>query len=780
MRIIILILTGLILVANNYAQHTDANIFGDVQSKGEHLPFVSIYVKGTNKGTATDMSGHYMLIDLKPGKHIIVANSVGYKPVEKEVVVKAGQSIEINFVLEEQIMAIDDVVITGTKTFKRRTESPVIVNVMEGKTLELVQANTLSEGLVFQPGIRLETDCQTCNYTQLRMNGLGGGYSQILINSRPVFSPLTGLYGLEQIPANMIERIEVVRGGASALYGAGAIGGTVNVITRPPDRNAYAVNTNTAIINGESNDFMANVNVSAVSDRRNSGLSLFASHRKRDSYDHNGDGYSEMAQLKNNSFGVNAFLLPAPNHKIEFNLSSMYEYRYGGNKEDGPAYLADQSEERVHNVLMGGVDYSVNFNENLSSFAAYLALQRTDRDHYTGIVPDVGELSGSGEDLYEKHIKEPPYGVTDNQTYIGGIQLNHMLSDFISGKNNLTFGLEYNYDMVDDEILAYQYIIDQTTKNFGTFLQSDWAINRKLTLLTGVRADKHNMVDELILSPRVSLLYKLSNWQFRTGWSTGFRPPQAFDADMHIAFAGGGIQKVQLAADLKEERSKSWSASINYDYPHKHFIFGFTLEGFYTNLNNAFILEEMGVDEDGNSILEKRNGDGSTVKGGTVEVRGNYNRKVQLEAGATIQTSRFDEAVEWSEELSGEKDYLRTPQEYGYYTLTYTPRSGFKAALSGVYTGSMLIPHFGVPDDPGTPEQDALITSSSFLENNLKLSYQYDWFEKGMSIELFTGVQNIFNEYQDDFDTGKNRDSGYIYGPSRPRTVFIGLKLSSL
>lgn len=763
-KIISLVILG-ITVTLSYAQHTDANIFGDVQSDGEHLPFVSIYIKGSNKGTATDLTGHYMLIDLPAGKHIIVANSVGFKPVEKEVVLEPGKTIEVNFVLVEHIMAIDDIVVTGTKTFKRQTDSPVIVNVMEGKVLEMIQASTLSEGLAFQPGMRMETDCQTCNYTQLRMNGLGGGYSQILINSRPVFSPLTGLYGLEQIPANMIERIEVVRGGASALYGAGAIGGTVNVITRPPGRNAYAVNTSTSVINGDASDFILNANASAVSDRRNAGMSIFASHRKRDSYDHNGDGYSEMAKLKNNSFGLNAYLLPSPNHKIEFNLSSMYEYRYGGNKEDGPAFLADQSEERVHNVLMGGVDYSVNFNENLSSFAAYLAGQTTDRDHYTGIKPDEGAPE------YDAHFKEPPYGITDNQTYVGGVQLNHMFSHFLSGSNQFSFGAEYNYDMVDDEIKAYDYFLDQETKNFGSFLQSDWSINRKLTLLTGVRADKHNMVDNLVWSPRISALLKQNQWQFRASWSTGFRAPQAFDADMHIAFAGGGIQRVELADGLKEERSKSVSTSINYDYPNEHFILGFTLEGFYTKLTDAFILEEAGKNANGNSILEKRNGEGSTVKGATAEIRANYNRKVQLEAGLTLQNSEHEKAVEWSENSPGVKQYLRTPDEYGYYTLTYNSASDLSAALSGVYTGTMLLPHYG---------REELIKSASFIENNIKVSYQFNWLEKGVGIEIYTGLQNIFNEYQDDFDTGKNRDSGYVYGPARPRTVFAGLKLVSL
>ncbi|WP_430811306.1 MULTISPECIES: TonB-dependent receptor [unclassified Carboxylicivirga] len=758
------------------AQKTDANIFGDVQAENEHLPFVSVYLKGTQYGTMTDLSGHYMLTNLPEGTHTLVASLMGYKPVEKTVTITKGQSQEINFVMEEQVMSLDDIVITGTKTFKRKTESAVVVNVMEGKKLEMLQAGTLSEGLAFQPGLRMETDCQTCNYTQLRMNGLGGAYSQILINSRPVFSPLTGLYGLEQIPTNMIERIEVVRGGGSALYGAGAVGGTVNVITKVPESSSFSASTTQSVINGDASDSQILANAGILSDRKNAGLTLFAANRNRDSYDHNDDGFSELPKLKNNSFGFTAFLLPAPKHKLEASLSSMYEYRRGGDSEEKPAYQAQQTEERTHNVLMGGLDYSFSFNDNLSSLDVYVAGQRTDRDHYTGILPDKGTPE------YQQHLENPPYGLTENETYMGGAQFNHMVSNFFNGKNNLTLGVEYNYDRVADEIKAYDYLLDQTTRNFGAYLQSDWEIAKRWNLLTGVRSDKHNMVDKMILSPRVSLLYKQNGMQLRAGWSTGFRAPQAFDADMHIAFAGGGIQRIELTDDLKEERSQSWTASINYDKPHEKYIWGLTLEGFYTTLFDAFILEENGEDAQGNVLLEKRNGSNSTVKGITLEARANYNRLWQLEAGYTLQSSRYDEAVKWSERIEGTKDYLRTPEQYGYYTLTYNPVWGIKAALSGVYTGSMLIPHFGAGSDDGSgnPINDELLKSTSFMETNLKVSYALDWRYVGVGVELFGGVQNLFNAYQDDFDRGKNRDSNYIYGPARPRTIYFGLKLMNL
>ena len=200
--------------------------------------------------------------------------------------------------------------------------------------------------------------------------------------------------------------------------------------------------------------------------------------------------------------------------------------------------------------------------------------------------------------------------------------------------NVLTFGAEYMVDDVFDEIKTYNYLIDQNTRNFGAFIQSDWAINNKLTLLSGIRADKHNFVDNMIFNPRFSFLFKPNtDAQLRLSWSTGFRAPQAFDADMHIAFAGGGIQKIVLADDLKEERSQSWTASLNWDKPTEKHIYGFTVEGFFTQLKDAFILQEVDTDEDGNSIMEKQNGGKSHVAGSTIELRANYNRKMQAEAG---------------------------------------------------------------------------------------------------------------------------------------------------
>jgi outer membrane receptor for ferrienterochelin and colicins len=752
-------------------EHNDAVITGHVVSKGEHIPFVNIFLENTNYGTTTDITGHYMLIDLPLGEYTIVAKMVGYKTDKQTVKIEPNKTLEIKFDLEEEFIRVDEVVITGTKTFKRQTESAVIVGVMDSKAIENVAAQTISESLNFQPGLRMETDCQTCNFSQLRMNGLGGAYSQILINSRSVFSPLTGLYGLEQMPTEMVERIEIVRGGASALYGSSAIGGTVNIITKMPQRNSYKVAVNEAVVGGDANDFSVNGTLTALSQKRNAGMALYTSYKKRDWYDQNGDNYSELPELYNNSFGINSFFKLDEKQKIEASFSSMHEFRYGGEMITEPSYLAEQSEERTHNILTGGVDYELTSDNNQTTFAVYAAGQNTDRKHFTGISPD----DEAGKIEYNAN---PPYGTSRNYTFQFGSQLNHTLFDFIQGINVFTLGAEYVVDDVFDEIKTYNYLIDQNTRNFGAFIQSDWAITTKSTLLTGIRADKHNFVDNMIFNPRVSYLFKPNaNTQLRVSWSTGFRAPQAFDSDMHIAFAGGGIQTIELAEGLKEERSQSWTASLNWDKPTENHIIGLTLEGFYTKLKDAFVLQEISKDEDGNSVMQKQNGGNSHVMGSTLELRANYNRKLQAEAGITLQQSLYDNPVQWSEELPGETEFLRTPNSYGYYTLTWTPTEKLKSTLSGIYTGSMLVPHYGLAGDPGTIEQDELFKSPTFMETNLKISYTVSSRRLDSSIEFFGGVGNMFNQYQNDFDKGKYRDSGYIYGPAKPRNFYVGIKI---
>ncbi len=732
-----------------------ANLVGSVVSGGKPVPYAYCAVVDWKIAAIADEHGHFQLQVPQEGHYELEVTSLGFLPQAALLYIASGEAKTLVIELEEAPFSLNAVVVSGTRTDRRRLDSPVAVNVMTSTSFQVTQSNTLSEGLCFQPGLRMETDCQTCNYTQLRMNGLGGSYSQILIDNRPVFTPLMSLYSLEQIPASQIERVEVVKGGGSVLYGANAIAGTVNVLTKMPTKNEWSVAANSALIDGQSLDHFFNGNASIINEEKTAGISLFTSHRSREQYDANGDGFSEMPVLRNNSLGFKTYLKPNAQHKLQLNGWSINEFRRGGNAFDLPADRADQSEERSQQVWVGGADYHFTPKNAKTNLNAYLSAQKTDRRHYTGIDQAEG------------------WGNSDSKTWTGGLQANRKL-DYWGGTNSLTFGIEHQHDDTFDEIAAYNYLIDQVTNLTGLFLQSDWDLTPKLTLLSGLRLNKHNFLENIVATPRICALLKpLENLQIRASWAQGFKAPQAFETDMHIAFAGGGVSVIQVSPELVQETSNSFALSLDFNRFTAKYVYGFTLDAFRTRLFDAFVLVENGTDAKGNILLLRKNGGSSSVQGLTVEGRFNYDQKVQLETGFTLQTACFDSPVAWSAEVPGTKDFLRTPNRYGFFTLLFLPESKSNGSLSGVYTGSMKVPHFGGAPGIG---QDVLFNSPSFMELNAKLNHRIHLHSIETDLEFSVGVQNIFNAYQSDFDLGKYRDSNYIYGPARPRTVFVGLK----
>lgn len=290
---------------------SDANVFGHVLDKktGEHLPFINVLLKGTTIGTTTDNSGHYFLKNLPEGKFTLEYKALGYKTVSKEVSLKKGKTLEINVELEEDQIALDGVVVSANRAETSRRLAPTLVNVLDAKVFTTTNAVNLAQGLNFQPGVRVETNCQNCGFQQVRINGLDGPYTQILIDSRPIFSALSGVYGLEQIPANMIERVEVMRGGGSALFGSSAIAGTINIITKEPLRNSGELSHTLTSIGGTSAfDNNTTLNASLVSENGKAGLYLFGQNRHRSGFDQDGDGFTELPKLKNQTVGFRSYL----------------------------------------------------------------------------------------------------------------------------------------------------------------------------------------------------------------------------------------------------------------------------------------------------------------------------------------------------------------------------------------------------------------------------------------------------------------------------------------
>jgi len=736
---------------------SDANIIGHVLDKktGEHLSYITIALKGTTIGTVTDATGHYFLKNLPEGNFVLEASSVGYKTISRNVSLRKGKTLEENFELEEDAVALDGVVVSANRSVTKRRLAPTLVNVVDMKMFENTNSPTLSQGLNFQPGVRVETNCQNCGFQQVRINGLDGPYTQILINSRPIFSALSGVYGLEQIPANMIERVEVMRGGGSALFGSSAIAGTINIITKEPLRNSgQLAHTLTSIGGSSSFDNNTSLNASLVTDNHRAGLYVFGQNRHRDAYDHDGDGYSEMPKLKNQTVGFRSFLKTSTYSKLTFEYHHLQEFRRGGNLLNRPPHEADIAEQIQHSINGGGLKFDYFAPNEKHRLTVYTSAQHTDRDSYYGSKKD-----------------QNAYGKTTDLTFIGGSQYVYSFGKCLFMPADLTAGLEYNRDNLKDDMWGYNHYTKQTVNIGSAFLQNEWK-NEKWSILLGGRLDKHNLIDHVIFSPRANLRFNPSeDINLRLSYSSGFRAPQAFDEDLHIENVGGTVSMIERAKNLKEEKSQSFSASADMYHRFGAFQVNFLVEGFYTRLSDVFVLENIG-ERDGILIKERRNGSGAKVLGLSMEGKMAYLSLFQLQAGVTLQQSRYDEPEKWSETAPAEKKIFRTPNTYGYFTATYTPIKPLSLSLSGTYTGSMLVQHMA-----GYIDKDVAVNTRDFFDMGVKVAYDFKLY-KSVDLQLSAGVQNVFNAYQNDFDQGVERDSGYIYGPAVPRSYFAGIKIS--
>ena len=736
---------------------SDANIIGHVLDKktGEHLSYITIALKGTTIGTVTDATGHYFLKNLPEGNFVLEASSVGYKTISRNVSLRKGKTLEENFELEEDAVALDGVVVSANRSVTKRRLAPTLVNVVDMKMFENTNSPTLSQGLNFQPGVRVETNCQNCGFQQVRINGLDGPYTQILIDSRPIFSALSGVYGLEQIPANMIERVEVMRGGGSALFGSSAIAGTINIITKEPLRNSgQLAHTLTSIGGSSSFDNNTSLNASLVTDDHRAGLYVFGQNRHRDAYDHDGDGYSEMPKLKNQTVGFRSFLKTSTYSKLTFEYHHLQEFRRGGNLLNRPPHEADIAEQIQHSINGGGLKFDYFAPNEKHRLTVYTSAQHTDRDSYYGSKKD-----------------QNAYGKTTDLTFIGGSQYVYSFGKCLFMPADLTAGLEYNRDNLKDDMWGYNRYTKQTVNIGSAFLQNEWK-NEKWSILLGGRLDKHNLINHVIFSPRANLRFNPSeDINLRLSYSSGFRAPQAFDEDLHIENVGGTVSMIERAKNLKEEKSQSFSASADMYHRFGAFQVNFLVEGFYTRLSDVFVLENIG-ERDGILIKERRNGSGAKVLGLSMEGKMAYLSLFQLQAGVTLQQSRYDEPEKWSETAPAEKKIFRTPNTYGYFTATYTPIKPLSLSLSGTYTGSMLVQHMA-----GYIDKDVAVNTRDFFDMGVKVAYDFKLY-KSVDLQVSAGVQNVCNAYQNDFDPGVERDSGYIYGPAAPRSYFAGIKIS--
>ncbi|MBN2369565.1 MAG: TonB-dependent receptor [Vicinamibacteria bacterium] len=697
-------------------------------------------------GEATTRSGEdgEFCLDVPTlGEYDVRAEMPGFAASSAHVHV--GDSImraDVNIMLTPSFR--DTIVVSATRTEKRLDEVPVRTEVVSRESIEKVAARTLADAIEYATGVRVENNCQNCNFQQIRLLGLDGAYSQILIDGAPLVSSLAQVYGVEHIPAEMIERVEVVKGGGSAVYGPGSVAGVINVISHVTERNGGFFNARQESMDGKparslggSLDWIP---------RERAQVNAFAQFDRVDPVDLTGDGFTEAGRRRLDAIGMHfGGSVFGDAGKIRLEAGRLYEDRRGGNRLDLPESQADVAESVKSTRYNVGASFSHRPSPRID-YRLTASFVHSDRDSYYG----------SGMD-------PNAYGFSRNPLWVLDGQVNRCGRSRI-----LSLGVQWTSDRLEDKQPAYERFTADTYRNIGAYVQDDWGIIRGVQLLYGIRVDKHSVLENPVLSPRVALrIGPRPDWGLRASIARGFRAPQVFDEDLHITQVGGEGQVIRNAFGLKQESSTNLVFSSEWTPSFRGGSALFEVSLFHTRIADLFNVQAAEDPDRPGAEFERVNAGSARVHGFEANVGVILGSHARLEMGYVEQRSRFDDP----EPDFGSRDFFRTPDRYGVASLVLKQPRLAELFIGARYTGAMRIPHYA-----GYVQEDRLEKSSTFcvLDVNLRRTF----FVGAGRLTVGIGVRNLTDSYQSDLDQGPDRDAGYVYGPRYPRSFFGTAKVS--
>ena len=701
----------------------------------------------------------------------------------------------------------DFVVTTGTRTERLLTEVPIKTELLGADQFQAAASFELGQAIELLNGARTEANCQNCGTAEIQLLGLPGNYNQILVDGLPLFTGIASVYGIDQIPTIFIDRMEVVKGGGSALYGPGAVAGVINLIPEEPFQTHSHIDTNFRSIDGEPT-YISQFASFFVSEDKSFKLSLYGLHSDQNEYDHNGDGFTELVERENHTIGTYLWWTPTDKTRLRLNYQYIGEERRGGDRLGVPNQFARISEFLDTDYHWATVRWDQDINEDFS-FNLSASMVQLDRDSfyggtgselinptaplvdttaqtYNGVSGVDGDPSGSDAAKAFALFGDAPdgsgggsfnqFGELTSTSYYFDAQFNYYMGELgQTGTHNLVFGFQYEEEELEDINVRFDgtpvnTLQDDTFSNFGIYLQDEWAVTERLELVPGIRIDNANTLNDDVLSPRIAARYTATDeLTLRGNISTGFLAPRVFSEDTHVNNLGGQPVDVVNADGLTEERS--YTLSLGADFTPKAFKGKLTtaVQAYYTILEDSFFIEEPGdtpVIEDGRIKVERTNTDGSTVFGIEWDFGYQLDEYWRIDAGLAYNQTRYEHDQEIFDGLFTDR-YNKTPDWSGLFQLNYRNEKLFNAFAALKWTGSMEV---------ANNTTESLNDSTDFFVVDLGLSKSFELC-RGVELTVRIGVNNLFDEYQDDLETGADRDSTYVYGPRYPRNYTIGARI---
>ncbi len=713
---------------------------------GQPVAGAAVTLTTISSSVVTSEDGRFCLHPVSAGEHRLVVYAEGYGLAEQDVQLADGELLEIDVRLRAAFG--EEMVVTATRTRRRLADVPLHIQTLPRSRIESVAARTLADAVEWTRGVRVESTCQSCNSSQIRLLGLQGPYAQLLVDGQPTLSSLAMVYGIEQLPARLIDSIEVVRGGGSPAYGAGAVAGVINLISHHPDHTHLEAAARSERMGGAAGA-AETPSYSLVADWTPGSRRAATFHGQVDRVapvDVDGDGFSDVSIRDLDAAGAryHEFFFDG-SARLAAELSHMAEFRRGGDRLHLPPEQVDVAEQLDSSRRGGSVSW-LHTVSPLWDWRATASHAATERASYYGAGGDPGAFGATRNPLW----------IFDSHVNRGGAQ------------GTVSFGVQAARDLIDDRQPAYGRVIRETYRSVSGFVQDDRRIGDQVTLLYGVRADRHSAVDGSIVSPRAALMWTpRSDLTFRVSHSAGFLPPAVFDEELHIALVGGKAMVVRDDPGLREETSAARMVSLEWR-PEIGRRTAMVVDStvFDTRIDDLFHNLEADNPTTPEFEFVRTNLGRARVRG--VEIGWGLRRGgLIVDAGYAWQRAEFGDA----EPNFGSTTMFRTPEEYGTASLQWPLPRGFNLFAGLRYTGSMLAPHYA-----GYILEDRLEVTPGFLTWDVGLSRRFA-LGGDRQITATVALRNLTDEYQRDLDRGPFRDPSYVYGPRFPRSFVVGLKV---
>lgn len=709
------------------------------------LEFVNVIDSVSLKGTTTNIKGEFEIqVPLSVVTHLKIS-CIGY--VDQTLILETKEiNTEIKVVLEKSDDFLDEVVISGTLTEISKKDSPIPVEVYSSAYLNKVPSAGLLELTQNINGLRPQLNCAVCNTGDIHINGMEGPYTMVTIDGMPIVGGLSTVYGLQGIPNSLLQRVEVVKGPASTLYGSEAVAGLINVITKSVE---CAPKFSFNISSTSWNEIQADAMFTYAENKKISGIFAVDYHNYSKPIDKNGDNFTDLTLKDRVSIFNKWSFKRKDNKKAILSARYLYEDRWGGQMNWNPSFRGGDS--------IYGESIYTNRAELIGKYE----------------LPTNEDIVFNGS--YSFHDQDSRYGdlsyIAEQQIAFGQLVWNKK----VGNKHSIVSGLAMSYNTYDDNTTATSYIENEKEINRpnswflpGIFSQDNISIGNTMNLLLGARLDYHSSHGP-IFSPRMNWKWSPSSWVFRLGYGNGFRVVNIFSED-HAALTGA--REVVISDNLNPEQSNNVNLNIEKQITTQ--IFKLSVDGslFYTYFSNK-ILPDYSVD---NQISYSNLNGYGVSRGATVNAKFLFDFPLTLNLGFTL-LDVYAKEYNSVGVLAKQEQLFTEPYSMTWSASYKIQKLGLKVDYTGNLYGPMKLP---IVENDFRPEY-----SNPFSIMNMKLSKDFKY-----GFNLFLGVRNFLNftppaysilRANDPFDRlvddPVNNPNNYSFDPTYIYTSFQGITL---